>query len=227
MIRKLTIRRFKRFREVVFDLPGHIVLAGPNNTGKTTMLQAVAAWGSALTRWKQLNDFRKHGMGFTKAPIARQAFSAVPLRAFDLLWNEREYSGSVEIEVQSNKGWTVAMELIADSTEQVYVRPTSATKAELLRNAELNTVYVPPMSGLSTDEPVYQRPKQDQLLGQGKPGDIIRNLLVQAHQSQAWGELQNSIHRFFGYEILPPDASGADIIAEYSPNPGGPRFDEG
>ena len=44
MIERVTIRRFKRFDEVTFDVPGHIVLAGPNNTGKTTMLQAVAAW---------------------------------------------------------------------------------------------------------------------------------------------------------------------------------------
>jgi predicted ATP-dependent endonuclease of OLD family len=51
MIRKVTLRRFKRFEEVVFDIPGHIVLAGPNNTGKTTLLQAVAGWALALNCW--------------------------------------------------------------------------------------------------------------------------------------------------------------------------------
>jgi len=225
MIQRVTIRRFKRFEEVTFDLPGHIVLAGPNNTGKTTMLQAVAAWGLALNRWKQLNDFQRHGGAYTKAPIARQAFSAVPLRAFDLLWNERRYSGSIEIEIQSDQGWTVPVELIADSTEQVYVRPKSSVEPEKVRQAHILTVYVPPMTGLSTDEPVYQRPKQDQLLGQGKPGDIIRNLLVEAHRSGAWDTLQDSIKRLFGYELVPPDATGADIIAEYRAQPGGSRFD--
>ena len=48
MIRTVRIRGFKRFREVEFRLPGHVVLAGPNNTGKTTMLQAVASWAFAL-----------------------------------------------------------------------------------------------------------------------------------------------------------------------------------
>jgi len=225
VIQRVTIRRFKRFSEVTFDLPGHIVLAGPNNTGKTTMLQAVAAWGMALNRWKQLNDFQRHGGAYTKAPIARQAFSAVPLRAFDLLWNERRYTGSIEIEIQSDQGWTVPVELIADSTEQVYVRPKASVEPAVVRRADLRTVYVPPMTGLSTDEPVYQRPKQDQLLGQGKPGDIIRNLLVEAHQSAVWGVLQESIRRLFGYELIPPDATGADIIAEYRTNPKGPRLD--
>ena len=123
MIRRVVLRRFKRFDDVEFVLPGHIVLAGPNNTGKTTVLQAIAAWGLALDRWKELNDFQRHGGAYTRAPIARQAFSAVPLRAFDLLWRERDYTGSLEIEIQTLRGWTVAMELIADSTEQIYVRP--------------------------------------------------------------------------------------------------------
>lgn len=227
MIRQVTIRRFKRFDDVTFELPGHLVLAGPNNMGKTTLLQAIAAWDLALRRWKEINDFQRHGGGYTKVPIARQAFSAVPLRAFDLLWNERLYRDSepIEIELKSDVGWTVAMELIADSTEQVYVRPKSNVTPTTLRTTKIKTAYVPPMTGLGTAEPVYQRPKLDQLLGQGKPGDIIRNLLVEAHQSSIWATLQESIFRLFHYNILPPDATGPDILAEYQSRPGGPRLD--
>jgi DNA polymerase III delta prime subunit len=203
----------------------HIVLAGPNNTGKTTMLQAVAAWSLALNRWKQLKDYRRRGRGYLKAPIARQAFFAVPLRAFDLLWNERQYAGSIEIEIQSVEGRTIPVELIADSTEQVYVRPKSSVDPATIDRAELRAVYVPSMTGLSTGEPVYQRPKQDQLLGQGKSGDIIRNLLVEALQSGAWEALQDAVRRLFGYELLPPDATGADIIAEYRHHKLAPRLD--
>ena len=62
MIRAVTIRRFKRFEEVTFELTGrHVVLAGPNNMGKTTILQAIAAWSLAFQRWKELNDFQRHG----------------------------------------------------------------------------------------------------------------------------------------------------------------------
>jgi hypothetical protein len=167
VIHRVGLRRFKRFGDVEFILPGHVVLAGPNNTGKTTVLQAIAAWSLALNRWRELNDFQRHRGYYTKAPIARQAFSAVPLRAFDLLWREREYTGSLEIEIQSAvAGWTVAMELIADSTEQIYVRPLPTAAPDVVRNARLTTAFVPAMSGLGTEEPLYQRPKVDQLLGQ-------------------------------------------------------------
>ena len=42
MSRMVRIRGFKRFEEVEFRLPGHVVLAGPSDTGKTTVLLAIA-----------------------------------------------------------------------------------------------------------------------------------------------------------------------------------------
>jgi hypothetical protein len=228
VIRRVRLRRFKRFGDVEFTLPGHVVLAGPNNTGKTTVLQAIAAWSLALGRWKQLNDFQRHGGHYTRAPIARQAFSAVPLRAFDLLWRERDYHQAkpVEIEIQSAAGWTVAMELSADTTEQIFVRPLPEAIPDVVRNAALTTVFVPAMSGLGTEEPVYTRAKVDQLLGQAKPGDVLRNLLVEAAGSaRAWEALDASIRRLFGFELTPPDATGPHILAEYREGHEGPALD--
>ncbi|MCY4210319.1 MAG: ATP-binding protein [Gammaproteobacteria bacterium] len=44
MIRKVIIRNIKKFGQQEFEIPKHLVIAGPNNYGKTTVLQAVAAW---------------------------------------------------------------------------------------------------------------------------------------------------------------------------------------
>jgi len=226
MIQRVVIRRFKRFAEVTFDLPAHIVLAGPNNTGKTTVLQAIAAWGLAFERWKRLNNFQRRGGYYELAPIARQTFSAVPLRDFGLLWKDRIDRENVEVEIQSAEGWRISMEFQANSTEQIYVRPMRDAPPETVRRAGLDTVFVPPMTGLSTEEPVYQRPKIDQLLGQARPGEVLRNLLVEAHRSErAWTELEASIQRLFGYTLIPPDATGADILAEYTARPDGIRLD--
>lgn len=215
MIRKIVIRRFKRFDEVEFELPDNIVLAGPNNTGKTTALQAVAAWGLAFNRWKELNDFHRHGGAYPKAPIARQAFSAVPLRSFDLLWSDRNYTGSVEIALHTGD-WAITMEFIADSTEQIYVRPKPDIEPTKVRAASLSTAFVPAMTGLGTEEPLYARRETvDALLGQAKPGEILRNLLVEASQNDpAWEALREAIRRLFGLELLAPQV-GAFITAEY------------
>ncbi|HEV2856597.1 MAG TPA: AAA family ATPase [Thermoanaerobaculia bacterium] len=234
MIRRLVLRRFKRFDEVEFRFPGHVVLAGPNNTGKTTVLQAIAAWDLALNRWRQVRHAnvaekpqRASGKFYSWAPIARQAFAAVPLREFDLLWCKKTTGSPIEIEIQDEIGWTVAMELRYDSTEQILVRPTEATSVDALFKARLDAVYIPPMTGLTSEEPLYARPDYlDTLLGQGRPGEILRNLLVRARdQGESWRELEDSIHRLFGYEILAPDDSGPLILAEYRANPESPRLD--
>jgi ABC-type transport system involved in cytochrome c biogenesis ATPase subunit len=225
MITSVEIHHFKRFQEVKFAIDGHIVLAGPNNMGKTTLLQAISAWSFGFQRWKESNFAQRHHGQYPMVPITRQAFSSVPLLKFDLLWNDRRYNENIEIRISSSEGWSVALEFIPDSTEQIYVRPKPDIEPEKIRSIDLKTVFVPPMTGLSTEEPVYTRPKLDQMLGMGKPGDIIRNLLVEAHQSPAWQELTDSIRRLFGFELLPPDARGADIIAEYQTRKNGPKFD--
>ena len=215
MIRTVRIRGFKRFEDVEFHLPGHLVLAGPNNTGKTTVLQAIASWSLALRRWRELNDFNPR-QGYTRAPIARQAFAAVPLRSFDLMWKDREYWGQIEIEIRHDAGWSVTMELIADSTEQIYVRPKTEVPADTLRDLDLGVVYVPPMTGLETNERLFQPAAVEQILGLSRPGEVLRNLLVTASlDDAAWTALQDSIGKLFGYELLTPDASGPYIRAEY------------
>ena len=228
MIRTVRIRGFKRFGEVEFHLPGHVVLAGPNNTGKTTVLQAIASWSLALQRWRELNDFNPR-QGYKRAPIARQAFTTVPLRSFDLLWRDRRYNKhgqEIQIEVRHNAGWSVTMEFIADSTEQIYVRPRWDAPAATLRELDLQAVFVPPMTGLSTDEPLFQPPLIERLLGLGRPGEVLRNLLVTAHRNEStWYALQSSIMKLFGYVLLPPDASGPYIRAEYMMSDDGPSLD--
>ncbi len=229
MIHTVRIKGFKRFAEVEFRLPGHVVLAGPNNMGKTTVLQAIASWAFALRRWRELNDFNPRN-GYTYAPISRPAFITVPLRSFDLLWKDRVYQRNrpVEIELRSTVGWSITMEFRADSTEQIYVRPKEGKHADVLQWLNLSAVYIPPMTGLDIDEPLFQPAKVSQLLGLGRPGEVLRNLIVEAHaDDSAWEALQTSIDRLFGFELLPPDAAGAHIVAEYKPQTDDLRFDIG
>ena len=224
MIRSVRVRGFKRFREVEFRLPGHVVLAGPNNTGKTTLLQAIASWALALRRWRELNDFNRRN-GYRRAPISREAFVAVPLRSFDLLWTDRWYRGPIEIEIRDDAGWAVTMELIPDSSEQIYVRPASSSSGDL-RSIDPQVVFVPPMTGLGIDEPVLQPPKIEHLLGLGRPGEVLRNVLAEANLDEAaWDALQAAIDKLFGYRLLPPDTAGAHIRAEYAMTDQGVRFD--
>ena len=51
MIRRVRVANFKRCRDQSFDLADSVVLAGPNNLGKSTLMQAIAWWKEALDLW--------------------------------------------------------------------------------------------------------------------------------------------------------------------------------
>lgn len=50
MLTHLTIRNFKQFEDVSIELGSPVVFIGPNNSGKTTALQALALWEIGLRR---------------------------------------------------------------------------------------------------------------------------------------------------------------------------------
>jgi ABC-type transport system involved in cytochrome c biogenesis ATPase subunit len=238
MIKEIVLRRFKRFQEERFDLTGNVILAGPNNCGKTTVLQAIAVWALALRTWERLNDYQRHGGAYTKAPIARQAFSAVPLRSFDLLWSNRKYGGVMEIEALIASGTLLTggtrltMEFQADSTEQIYVRPKNNIIPDDLRAFKygagglIDVVYVATVGGLSVEEPVYQTDYIETLLGRQRPGDVVRNLLLQASKSgTSWIPLSGAVSRLFGVELLVPSTPAGQIVCEYRQSNGGTTFD--
>ena len=218
MIQSIRIRGFKRFKEATLRLPGHVVLAGPNNTGKTTVLQAIASWSLALRRWRERKDFIRK-LEYTFAPISRQSFASVPLRSFDLLWFDRldSHRARMEVELGHSDGWSVTMEFRADSTEQIYVRPKADTPVATLRELDCGVVFIPPMTGIGIDEPVFQEPKIEQLLGLGRPGEVLRNLLAAANRDKpAWEALQESMWKLFGYKLRPPETDGPHICADYT-----------
>ena len=237
MIREVTTRYFKRFGDETFDLPDNVVLAGPNNTGKTTLLQAVAVWRLALDHWLEKQPARtSQSTNFYGVPISRKDFTAIPLREMNLLWtgrstSTRKYEATpsqkagarkvIEITVSTVAGWTVTMRLSYQSSEQIYVAPAPGTSWDDLEKArQLTIAHVPPFSGIGAEETRYDRPYQDAVIGQGKPGDILRNLLLEAsHDPDRWAQLQADITELFQYKLLTPLYGRGQrfIVAEYEP----------
>ena len=58
MLIKLTIRNFKRFGEVEIELGSPVAFIGPNNSGKTSAMQALALWDIGLKRWNEKRSGR-------------------------------------------------------------------------------------------------------------------------------------------------------------------------
>jgi hypothetical protein len=84
---------------------------------------------------------------------------------------------------------------------------------------DFRAVHVPPFSGIGAEETHYDRPYQDLLVGQGKAGDILRNLLLEIFQQEdktSWNELCSSVEEIFRYRLLPPNYKEKPyILCEY------------
>lgn len=88
MLTALTIRNFKLFTDVAIDLGERVVFIGPNNSGKTSALQALALWDVGVKRWLE-----RRGSGAIPAEragvtINRQDLLAIPVPSANLLWRE-------------------------------------------------------------------------------------------------------------------------------------------
>lgn len=227
MIETVRIRGFKRFEDLEFRFPGSVVLVGPNDSGKTTVLQAIAAWAFALRTWRYLDDFcLRPRRGFVKAPIGRLGFPPVPLLSFHQLWTDGKYRKEIEIEVRHRDGWTVAMEFHPDTSEQIFARPRRDADGELLRHLDFPVVFLPAMTGVEMNERYLMPTAVEQILGTGNPGQVLRNLVVTTqHDESAWSALQEVIGRLFGYRLRPPTVGRPFLYAEYESIHGGPRHD--
>jgi len=231
MIKKVILKNFKRFREQEFIIRDNIVLAGPNNSGKTTLLQSIATWHFALDKWRREKGVSKAGKR-TGVPITRNEFRTMPVRELNLLWTDtstalkksegkqgtpRVMSITLEGETPGGNSWELTMEFRYSNSELVYAKPSEEQIPSQISDL---IVHVPSFSGISADEPIHAPDYQEWLIGQGKPGDILRNLLMQVHSdsTEQWEKLNNQIKDIFGYRLLPPEYEGRPfIVCDYLP----------
>lgn len=173
-------------------------------------------------------------------PITRKELTAVPLRELDLLWtNTSTGLRKNELEAGQKLGakkvmtitligesggdkWELAMEFVHANSELLYAKPAAEQMDAVPKAArDLNVVHVPPFSGIGPEETGLDRPYQELLIGQGKAGDILRNLLWELYQhadKSLWPQMVESVERIFGYRLLPPQYEGrAFILCEYLP----------
>ncbi len=84
MITQLTLRNFKSISEQTYKFSTDDLLVGRNNSGKSTILQALAIWQFCV------DEFRRAKRRENKSiQIVLPNFTALPVPQFSLLWKER------------------------------------------------------------------------------------------------------------------------------------------
>jgi hypothetical protein len=231
MLTRLRIKNFKRFGEADVELGQSVVFIGPNNSGKTTALQALALWDVGLRKWNERREGKTSPEKRPGVTISRRDLIAIPVPDANLLWrdlhvrdvrrtNGRQETQNIRVDVivdgvSAGQAWSCGFEFDYANEESFYCRPLRLSEDKSPPRmpvppeaADARFAFLPPMSGLAATEPKWESGRVNVLLGEGQTAQVLRNLCYQICEQPdpkpAWAEVCRHIESLFGARLQPP-----------------------
>ena len=214
MLTRIKITNFKCLDDVDIELGKAVVLIGPNNSGKTTALQALALWDIGLKRWNEKRRGKSSPEKRSGVTVNRRDLYAIPVPAANLIWRnlhvrnaewnkvdgrKKQKTENVLIEivvdgVTNDAPWSCGFEFYYANDESFYCRPLRIDRAGSERMpvpdeaASVAVAFLPPMSGLTDREFIKQPGEIGVLIGQGQTAQVLRNLCHQVYLGGGSGD---------------------------------------
>ena len=187
-IQKVWLKRFKQFDDFTLDLGRFNVLVGPNNSGKSTLLQTIDLLYSLL---KLLRD------GEHLAPAGRYVPPGVlPVASIkDLFWRRQTRSGNENISV------VIGADFADGSSVEFGIRHLFGNmNARVIRHNGIDgdrlselighrAVWVPSSVGIVPDEEYRTAARRTSMIFAGRHNEVLRNLLVQLKDTNPEGSI--------------------------------------
>ena len=226
MLTNITIRNFKRFSDVSVELGGPVLFIGPNNSGKTAVMQALAMWDIGVKRWTERHGVAGEVGRRPGVTLNRRDLMAMPVPSANLLWrglrsrdvsrvNGKPRTENVRIEIivdgiSESRQWRCGMEFDYANPESIYCRPLRVGEG---RNpdrmpvpkeaADAKVAFLPPMSGLAATETRLDVGAVNVRIGEGRTAEVLRNLCysIQEDNPAGWREIVERIDGLFGARL--------------------------
>ncbi len=236
----LKIQNFKIFGdEIVIHFDTTTVLVGPNNAGKTTIIQALAIWQLGIRAFVdsktvvgidkklkfkgKLDD--KTGIG-----INRRDIEQVPHTDTRQLFNKNKIrAGKDNISIKISVGITfnnvveecsVFFKYFKSEIIYAYLSTNLCNEIELLKKSsdlQINLLY--PMSGLEREETLLQEGAIRKQIGRGITAGLLRNVCYNLYinQPKIWEELVKMMEKLFYIKLNSPQRlANDDLILDYN-----------
>ncbi|MCZ6625741.1 MAG: AAA family ATPase [Deltaproteobacteria bacterium] len=230
MLTKLTIINFKKFGKDEVELGNPVVFIGPNNSGKTSTLQALALWEVGLKRWNEKRKGKAEPKRRPGVTINRRDLVAIPVPNSNLLWRDlhvrdvqkvdgKQKTKNIRIDiivegVTEDKAWQCGLEFDYANEESFYCRPLRLSEGKNPERIQIpdeagkvQVAFLPPMSGLSSNETRLDPGAINVRVGEGRTAEVLRNLCYKtfSEKKDYWDKLISHISSLFGSDLDPPE----------------------
>jgi predicted ATPase len=197
---KVHIENFKRFEHLEVELAAMDCLVGPNNSGKTTLLQALALFDFCVHHC--LN--RKNGnFELKKRTIQPDEFYVLPVSNPMELWTDRRTMAGgkqrvIQIRATFDRDCKVTATVKLDYNRfGIAIESTDTSQEWLSQLADYRIAYLPVFSVFLAQEERRTPAVISDELARGRVHNVIRNLILDLRQDNRHEELFQILRRSF------------------------------
>lgn len=201
-IQRVWLKRFKQFEDFTLELGRFNVLVGPNNSGKSTLLQTIDLLYSLL---KLLRDGDHLARAGRYVPAGVLPVASIK----DLFWRRQTRSAneniSVVIGAEFADGSSVELgirHLFGNMNARV-IQQTGVDRDRLDELVGHPAVWVPSAVGIVPDEEYRTAARRTSMIFAGRHNEVLRNLLVQLKETSPdqFGRLLEILEERFGARL--------------------------
>ena len=229
MITKLRIKNFRQIEDQTLDLAQAVVVVGPNNGGKTSLLQAISLFALSLREWgvKRLHKKSK-GTKRNGVAINFENLLNIPISDFKEIWRNlnvrigdknkdgKNITKNIRIEIHAEgytngEYWRVGFEYDYGQDSLIYARLTNDEDGQPYEYPEIlldeKIGYLPSVASLQPTEDKLEVGSILRKIGEGNTSSVLRNicyLLYSKEGKSDWKEFQKIIQDIFLIELNPP-----------------------
>ncbi len=185
MIKRVELKKFKRFNDKSVDLlDGMTLVVGGNNSGKSTILHALAVWEFCKTVLVYekgpksiLQGFNGDGYG-----ISIDDFTPINIPSFRYLWTNLKITSNYSLTIDCfwddeagvEKHLRIALAL---NQERLFIKNQESTIQE--GDYIPRVAYLPTFAGIGRKEEWHSAALRNRYVGQGLAGAVLRNQIME------------------------------------------------